>query len=83
MGLSPDLRLRMGGTQSAAIWKHRVTAAPDPGSAGQWTPPRRKPLAKCEKLPDVQSRKPMPTAKAKEPAAVNKLLLRRIMLPPK
>jgi hypothetical protein len=44
--------------------------------------PSRKPLAKWEKLPDVQSRTAMPNAKTNEPAAVNKLLLRQIMVPP-
>jgi hypothetical protein len=45
--------------------------------------PSKKPLAKCEKLPDVESRTAMPNAKTKEPAAVHKLLLRQIMVPPK
>ena len=42
--------------------------------------PRRKPLAKCEKLPEVWS--PMPSARATKPAVMNKLLLRQITLPP-
>lgn len=44
--------------------------------------PKKKPLAKCERLPWVQSRRARPTARANEPAAVDKLLLLRIMLPP-
>ena len=43
--------------------------------------PSKKPVAKCEKLPWVQSRNIRPRDKAKAPAAVNKFL-RRVTLPP-
>jgi hypothetical protein len=45
--------------------------------------PRKKPLAKCAKLLAAHRRRQIPSAKANVPAAVDKRLLLRIMLPPK
>src|SRR3984957_12308364 len=45
--------------------------------------PIRKPPAKSAKLAGVQCHIPIPVTNVNEPPAVNRLLLRRIMLPPK